>query len=119
MAELTQEHFEGYMNSFAKTVKEGFDSVDEQFIAVRKDSTGIRGDITGIRGDITKIQATMVTKDYLDEKMADLRGDLVVLMRKEDTKLKKLIEKLRARNVLDDRDVQDIVRMEPFAVVQP
>jgi|GEM_PF-4819433 len=29
------------------------------------------------------------------------------------------IEKLRARNVLDDRDVQDIIRMEPFAVLQP
>lgn len=105
MAELTQEHFEEYMDSFAKMVKGGFNSTDEQFVAVRQ--------------DITTIKATMVTKNYLDEKMADLRGDLVVLMRKEDTKLKKLIEKLRARNVLSDTDVQEIVRMEPFAALQP
>jgi len=34
-----------------------------------------------------KVEATMVTKDYLDDKLSDLRGDLVVLMRKEDKKL--------------------------------
>ena len=29
----------------------------------------------------SKIEATMVTKDYLDDKLSDLRGDLVVLTR--------------------------------------
>lgn len=29
----------------------------------------------------------MVTKDYLDDKLADLRGDLVVLTKKEDAKV--------------------------------
>lgn len=103
MAELTKEFFEQHMESFAGMVKEGFDSVDEQFKKVDE--------------QVTKIRATMVTKNYLDDKIADLRGDLVVLMRKEDTKLKKLVERLRAKNVLDDADVQAIVRMEPFAAL--
>ena len=30
---------------------------------------------------LTRMEALMVTKDYLDEKLADLRGDLVILMR--------------------------------------
>lgn len=34
-----------------------------------------------------KIENTMVTKDFLEDKLADLRGDLVVLTRKEDRKL--------------------------------
>ncbi|MFH1099184.1 MAG: hypothetical protein V1723_04705 [Candidatus Uhrbacteria bacterium] len=133
MGELTQEHFEEYMESFAKMVKEGFDAT------ASKDATATKVDLDEVKfsigkldervgkldervdkleKNVTTIRATMVTKDYLDDKLADLRGDLVVLMRKEDTKLKKLIEKLHARNVLNDADVQEIVRMEPFAVFQ-
>lgn len=37
----------------------------------------------------------MVTKDYLDDKLADLKGDLVVLMRKEDAKLQALVDVLQ------------------------
>lgn len=53
---------------------------------------GIDGRLDGIDGRLTKVEATMVTKDYLDDKLSDLRGDLVVLMRKEDMKVKKLVD---------------------------
>ncbi len=43
----------------------------------------------------------MVTKDYLDEKLADLRGDLTILIRKEDTKLKTLVEVLQGEAHLE------------------
>jgi len=56
----------------------------------------------------------MVTKDYLDEKLADLRGDLVVLTRKEDAKVRTLVEILRERKVLTDDDAKRILSMEPF-----
>lgn len=62
-----------------------------------------------------KIEATMVTKDYLDEKLADLRGDLVVLVRKEDTKVGKLIEVLKRRKVISEDETKEILSMEPFA----
>ena len=32
---------------------------------------------------LTRLEALMVTKDYLDEKLWDLRGDLVALVRRE------------------------------------
>lgn len=64
-----------------------------------------------------KVEALMVTKDYLDEKMADLRGDLVVLMRKEDTKVKSLVDILHKKKIITDNDVTKILRMEPFAQV--
>ena len=57
----------------------------------------------------------MVTKNYLDDKLADLRGDLVVLVRKEDRKVIKLVEILRTKNVLVDKDVSEILKLEPFA----
>jgi hypothetical protein len=36
--------------------------------------------------DVTRIKATMVTKDYLDEKLAVHYSDLVLRMQKEDKK---------------------------------
>ena len=63
---------------------------------------------------IDGLKTTMVTKDYLDEKMADLRGDLAILIRKEDTKLKALINILSKRKVISSSDQEKIYSMEPF-----
>ena len=60
--------------------------VDGQFRRVDEQLREIKGDITQLKGDVTQMKATMVTKDYLDDKLADLRGDLVVLMRKPSSR---------------------------------
>jgi hypothetical protein len=67
-----------------------------------------------IKGEIAGMKATMVTRDYLDDKLADLRGDLVVLTRKEDVKVKKLVEILKKRKLISDEEVKEIMAMEPF-----
>ena len=89
------------INEFSSKVDERFDKVDERF--------------DKLEGRVGKIEATMVTKDYLDDKLADLRGDLVVLMRKEDTKVIKLIEILKKRKVITEAEEKEILSMEPFA----
>ncbi|MDD5071648.1 MAG: hypothetical protein PHQ42_02845 [Patescibacteria group bacterium] len=89
------------INEFSSKVDERFDKVDERF--------------DNLEGRVGKIEATMVTEDYLDEKMADLRGDLVVLMRKEDTKVVKLIEILKRRKIITEVEEKEILSMEPFA----
>ena len=96
------------INEFSNRVDDKFDKVDERFDKVDK-----RFD--NLEGRVGKIEATMVTKDYLDEKLADLRGDLVVLMRKEDTKVVKLIEILKRRKVITEIEEKEILSMEPFA----
>lgn len=55
------------MEDLAIITKRGFDEVDERFKNVDK-----RFD--GVDKRLTRVEITMVTKDYLDEKMADLRG---------------------------------------------
>ncbi len=52
--------------------------------------------------------------DALDDKLANLKGDLTVLMRKEDRKLLALIKRLKDKNVLSDQDVEELLSMEPF-----
>jgi len=96
------------INEFSTKVDERFDKVDERF-----DKVDERFD--RLEGKVGKIEATMVTKDYLDDKLADLRGDLVVLMRKEDTKMIKLIEILKRRAVITEAEEKEILSMEPFA----
>lgn len=101
------------------------DKTDHQFgdifevVTFIKDNAVMRDEfndeISGIKTEISGIKTTMVTKDYLDEKMSDLRGDLVVMMRKEDTKLKTLVGVLKEKEVLNGNDVKRIYSMEPFA----
>jgi uncharacterized protein YydD (DUF2326 family) len=63
----------------------------------------------------SNIEANMVTKDYLDDKLADLRGDLVVLVRKEDRKLAATLELLVERSVITQDDAKRVLELEPFA----
>ena len=55
------------------------------------------------------------TMDFITDKIDDLKGDLVVLTRKEDTKVLKLVEILKNKAVLSEADAKVIMSMEPFA----
>ncbi len=67
-----------------------------------------------LEGDVNHIRMEMVTKNYLDDKLSDLRGDLVVLLRKEDRKVAALVEVLLTRKVISDKDAKTILAMELF-----
>lgn len=98
--EITKKDILNAINAFSSATDKRFEGIDKRF--------------EGIDKRLTKIEATMVTKDYLDDKMSDLRGDLMVLIRKEDVKMKKLIEILSKRKLLSNKEVEEILSMEPF-----
>lgn len=52
--------------------------------------------------------------DSMDDKLSDLKGDLVVLMRKEDKKVSELISVLRDKQVLTDEEADRLMAMNPF-----
>jgi hypothetical protein len=68
-----------------------------------------------VEKELGEVKASMVTKDHLDEKLSDLRGDLSILIRKEDKKLAELVKILEQRKVLSPEDVKHILALEPFA----
>ncbi len=82
--------------------------------AVNKFATSVDKRFDGLESRATKIEATMVTKDYLDDKLGDVKGDLVILMRKEDRKLQSLIDILHKRKVISAQEVKQILSMQPF-----
>ena len=52
--------------------------------------------------------------DGVDDKITNLKGDLVVLMRKEDRKVITLIGMLREKQVISEAEAKALLGMEPF-----
>lgn len=110
LSSKTDKQFEGVleaMNDFAGQTEYRFNKLENEVTEIKT--------IMATKSDLAKLATRIVTKDYLDDKMADLRGDLVVLTRKEDTKLKTLVGVLKEKDVLDVNDVKRIYSLEPFA----
>jgi archaellum component FlaC len=93
--------------------------MDAEIGGIKTEIGGIKTEIGGIKTEITRIQATMVTKDYLDEKLFDMKGDIVSIVRKEDAKLKVLVDVLIEKKVLSKEDEKRILSMEPFPQLYP
>ncbi len=96
------------LQGFSERMDQRFNEHDKRF-----DQIDQRFDRLEARVGI--VEDSMVTKDYLDERLADLRGDLVVLVRKEDRKLGALVDALVERHVLDSQTGARILSLEPFA----
>lgn len=92
-----------------RTVKEGFDDLGTQVGEVRTKTENLEK-------EVVKIRAIMVDKDYLDKKIAELRGELVLTIRKEDTKTNLLIDILKEGHVLKDSDVVRLKEIVVFPV---
>lgn len=67
--------------------------------------------------EIVSMKALMVTKDYLDDKLADLRGDILTVIRKEDSRLTTLVEILHTKKILDEGDVNVLQRLQPLVQI--
>ena len=61
-----------------------------------------------------KVESQMVTKSYLDDKMAELEGGVIVRQRKEDKKVNLLIELLQSKSVLAETDVKQLKEIQVF-----
>ena len=64
--------------------------------------------------DLKQELVKVVTKEYLDDKLTALKGDLVSLVRKEDHKVGALINELADTKVLSEPATQRILKLEPF-----
>ena len=72
------------------------------------------GRMDKLGNDFLKLQTRVVTKDYLDNKIANLPNDWVTMIRKEDYKFQMLIEIMQNKRLLDKQEAKKILTMEPF-----
>ncbi len=92
---------------FSNKTEDRFNKIDKRF-------DGLEGKVDGLDARVVKIEQNMVTKDYLDEKLLDLKGDLTVLIKKEDRKLLALVSVLAKNKVISTKEAKDILSLEPF-----
>ncbi len=69
----------------------------------------------GIEKRLSTVESQMVTKVYLDDKLANLRGDLTLLTRKEDSKLLAVVDLLYGKRIMTKTERNQIMALEPFA----
>lgn len=72
----------------------------------------------GVYQRLDRIEATMVTKSYLDDKLADSEGGLTVKLRKEDNKVNRLVSILKGKKVLARTDVKSLREIQVFPSIQ-
>src|SRR3989304_1469369 len=84
-ANHTEKRFD-FLESEIGTVKTDVSTLKTDVSTLKTDVSTLKTDVSTLRSEVGIIKSEMVTKDYLDDKLADLRGDMVVLTRKEDTK---------------------------------
>lgn len=104
------------MESTDKTeILEAISLLADQVQDVHIDVTALKTGMTGVKSEIAGMKAAMVTKSYLDDKLADLKGDMVAMLRKEDQKTRILVERLVERKALRASDAKDVFAVRPFA----
>lgn len=106
------------MDQRFQNMDQRFESMDQHFeellTAINLFATNVDDRFTRVDKRLNNIEATMTTKEYLDEKMADLRGDLVILARKSNRKFESLVEELVQEGRLSPKAAKLILALEPF-----
>ncbi len=99
--EITNKELYELITRFAKSTDQKFDLIAGEIVGIHGKIGGIEGEIGGIKeemrdmkGDIfemkgelrvidtrlSRVEALMVTKDYLDDKLSDLQGRMVQMV---------------------------------------
>jgi hypothetical protein len=89
------------IHTFAGSVDQRFDKIELEMGSMKQ--------------EMGSMKAQMVTKDYLDDKLADLRGDLMVIARKSDQKDSALVKNLAKNKVISKDEAGSILAMSPFS----
>lgn len=109
-----------------KTITELYEFLQEHMVTkdelketkeeLKETKEDLGGKIIKVKEDLEeKIKNTELgLKDHIDDKLADLKGDLIILMRKEDYKLLYLVKLLKEKKVISDEEVKELISMEPF-----
>ncbi len=88
------------IEELAVITKEGFDAVDKQIEELRT------------------VVSRLPDKAYLDDKLADLEGSVIVRQRKGDQKINLLVDFLRRKNILGEGEVKMLDEIQVFPKIQ-
>lgn len=67
-----------------------------------------------VESKVGRMESTMVTKDYLDEKIGEVRGDFTDMLRAEDHKVTAFVEVVADHRGMSRSDAKALLAMPPF-----
>lgn len=86
--------------------------VREEFEALKRETVTKDEFKDELRQSLNKQKLEIL--DAMDDKLANLKGDMVVLMRKEDKKVVSLIELLKNKKIITTNEANGLLELEPF-----
>ncbi len=112
---------ESSINEFANKTERRFIGIETNIkemkgeIGEMKGEIGeMKGEIGEMKGEIGNLKMDMLTKDYLDERLFDLRGDIISVIKGEDNKLKELAKILKEKGAISKADFEQVFSLAPF-----
>ncbi len=97
------------IDDLAISMAAGFEAIDKKIAALPDKDYVDKKNILS-QDYIDKKISLLPDKSFLTDKLADLKGDLFVKLRREDAKVNFLIGLLRERSVLTESDVEHLRR---------
>jgi len=67
--------------------------------------------------EFNRLKNDSITKEYVNNKLADMRRIMTTLTHKENEKFNALIEILTMRKAITAEDADKVLRMQPFALI--
>ncbi len=102
------------INSFSSHMDTRLTGIEERVGSLEVAVNSLQHRVTGLEKTVTGVKANMVTKEYLDDKMADAHGDIMDVLYNSNQKTQKIVEKLEEHKVIDKNEAIGILRMPPF-----
>lgn len=88
--------------------------MQEQFTGLNQKFDVLSPQVESAEIDVKHIKVQMVTKNYLDTKLASQKGEIVQLVRDEDTKVNRVIDTLSEHNVVLLHTATNLKMFGPF-----
>lgn len=82
---------------------------------LKRDMIDVKEDIAELKTDVGVIKTRYPDKAYLDDKIAELRGDILQGRKQDSARVDKHIALNRMHGALTDEDVKTLEEMRPFA----
>ena len=107
-------------NEIMDFLRENMVTHDELHVEIRSGLEGLKQELLGemgkqkqeLLGEMGKLKLDML--DSIDDKLADLKGDLVILMRREDKKVNESISLLCKKQVITKDEADRLMTLNPF-----
>lgn len=105
------------VHEFSNHVEERFQQIEGRLEGVESRLEGVEGRLEGVEGRLEGVEnqvGAMLTQEYFDEQMTELRGDFVIHGARKDKKVTTVVDLLVEKKVFTSHDRKRVFGVESF-----